>query len=278
VIQEAIAHIEEQTRHALGVEVVHIPGQPAHVVYVRVGAELQRIVLDPAPRVIELETIADLIGLAKAHFDQDVREDGKMAVFYTDEQVVLIFNTSDGLETAWVRLIASEEYRFVRKQATEPTISVQDLRAALRYILRECQSPDAIGLLAKQVSAVVFSTQDTGSINLDRKGESMGASIARQIENVAGLPDELQTFQIRRFANPDLTGRYQLTCILDPDHANRRFILKPTQSAILDLDHAAVKDVGQILHTGLDAARIPVFQGRFRVDSGHPAQAPQARK
>lgn len=268
MIAEAIQHVEEQTRKALGVEVLNIPGAPAHVRYLRIGEKLEKIELDPGPRTLVLETVADLIALANNHFDADVAagyeagvKGGRMVCVYDAQRVVLTWDHTNGRESAIVPLRASAEMVFFLDRVANPSIQPKDLREALRYVLTDTMDPTALERLVKQVSNVVFQANEAGAVNLDRRGESMGATIARNVQMDAGLPDERQTFSVRPFRNPDLGARFPLTCILDPDHANRRFYLRPLENSLTALQQSAADFVGGLLRDGLKEAGVPVYQG-----------------
>lgn len=264
MIQEAIQHVQEQAETYLKPQIVKLPGDPDHVHYLSVRGELTPLVNTPHNRTVSLERLDDLIRMATTPFD--VRIDRrKSAVFYNEKRVELVFNTDDGRERAFVNLVPTAEFNFFTARVSTPPIAVEELRSALRFILA---NTGRHGLLIEQVSTVVFQAGDTASVNLDRGRESMGSTIQRETSADKGMPDEHQVFDVRRWLNADLSFRFPIACLLDPDNRNRRWILLPVETSMMDFKQSCLEVVRDRLREGLEESGVPVFQGWFRQKGG----------
>ncbi len=264
MLKEAIDFVLQQGRSQIEPKPFDLPGDPAHVRYVRdKDGAIVRMDCEPGVRGLVLERIEDLLSLAVAHFDPEVADKKRMAVFYNTSRIDLVFDTSNGREHAVVHLPWTAEYRFFLARAKEPAISVQELRAALRFVLSETFRDDK---LVEQVSKIDFSTFDRATMNLDRGKESLGAAIQRETSAPVGLPGERQTFNVRMFAVFDMTFRAPITCTIDPDLQGRRWQLIPNEASLIDFVEQQLTQLRQTLVTGLKDTKVPIYQGNFNQD------------
>lgn len=263
-LKEAIEHIELTKADALGVQVLPIP-TPEHKRWVRNGQVIEEVDVTPGLRRLHIDTIEDLYKLAILQHDNTSGIPSPQALFVSRSNVTLIFDVNNGRESASLRFKDSEEHKALHGFIESPLRSAGDLRANLRLILGETIPSEKLERLVKQVSQVVWRADDVGSVNLDRKGESLGASINRSIQSDAGLPDEMQMLNVRRFANMDIKLRTPVKCLLDPDHSARKWYFRPIEQSWADYQDAALLYVRDTL-TGLLAeneVKIPVFLGAW---------------
>jgi|GEM_PF-3172433 len=260
VLKEAIEFCQEKATQWLTPEIIEIPGEPKHVRWKREGGVMQRIELAPPHRILSLTRLDDLIQLAQGHFDATVSADRRMAVFFNHESIRLIFDTGTGYEWASVRLVPSKEYRFFRSRQTEPLISVEALRLALRVDLSKCFTNKE---LIDQVSKIEAYTKGDSSVEYGRGKESLGKSIHEAVASESNLPNEHQAFQVRCWANTDLDFRLTLDCVLDPNIKTLQWFLKPLEASYDDLIQSSLNVVESRLLEGLKDTGIPIYQGSW---------------
>lgn len=267
-LQEAIAHVEKTKADALGVEVLPIP-TPEHKRWVRVGQDIRQVDVSPGLRRIQILTIEDLVKQAVLLYDPSENAINRLGIFVTPRGVQLVFDIRDGRESAMLKFVDTREHELLSVAITESHFSPAQLRSMLRYELSETLHEDALSKLAKQVGQVVFDTNTVNSTNLDRRGESLGASIQRQVQSDHGLPDETLWLDVRRYANSDITIRTKVKVLIDPDHANRRWFFRPVEQSWADYNDAAVLFVRDTMAKALAEASIaiPVLMGEFSVSS-----------
>ncbi len=261
MIAEAIERVTELAHDANAVEQLNVPGQPPHLPYVRVGNEVRKLELDPPDRAVQLDCLVDLIDLAKQHFDKDIAEAKRQAVFFNDDNAQLVFDTDTGRERAVVVFESSREWKWILERIKEPKVGQRDLRDALRVIFPDAYSEDS--QIVAQVSSIGWQVNEGAHQNLDRDNESMGASIAKKVESSVGMPPERFTLNIRRWTNPDTPEREPITVLIDPDHACRCFRVVPIETSLIEFRQTTLGHVAGQLRKALDKV-CPVYQGRFR--------------
>jgi hypothetical protein len=243
--------------------VLRLPEDPAHVSYLCAGdGSVKRVEATPGDRTITLATLDDLIALAKSPFDTAVKEAGRQLVVYHAGGVSLIFDHWNGRERAVVQLHETDEWGFFEERGANPVVSVSALRQALRSRLRECLSEDHLAKLVQQVSQMDTQAVAAGQVSVARGKESLGQSVLQQVVTTE-MPEELQTFSVRRYANPDLNVRHPLTCLLDPETASRQWRLEPVEGSWLEAGQRAVDLVGARLREALNGSGVPVYQGTY---------------
>lgn len=230
MIEEGISKIARLVENQHEATVITIPGESPHVVRLQLrDGSIDTIELKPPDRRIWMTSIDDLVDLAVQHFDASVKDNDRQLITFTQNEIVLHFDYTLGRECAYLPLTPTKEFTFFEScHRGNGQLEVKQLRTALRYDLRKCfDDPN----LVAQVSSLSTTGLDNKQANADRGRESLGRQISAQVDNPDKMPDELQEFAVRRYSNPELDVRYQLQCILDPDAATSRWILKPIEDS-----------------------------------------------
>jgi hypothetical protein len=270
MIEQALEFLKKQAVSAAKAEIRHLPGDPEHLYRVlHPDGDVTGLELDPPVRRLAVLRLEDLIAMAAEPFDQAMSDPGRRAVFYDHQQVELVFDTRDGRERATLMLHWSDQADFFARRRDKPTISVRDLRFALRITLEECfDNPHLI----KQVSAIDFRNTDAGGATIDRGKESLGRTIHQEINAVEGMPDETQMFELSLWADPDLVFKLPLRCKLDPLVQERAWFLKPVDRSWESFQRESLEHLRSKLVTGLKDKGVKVYEGRF--DGGEVVNVP----
>lgn len=269
MIEEAIDRIKELADEARSPESLEIPGDRKSRVHVAMpGGELKIIEIEPGARTIQMQSIKELCQLATDHFDKRPNFADKMLITYNDSKVQLIFNTENGRERAHVALHSTEEMRFFGSITNGKTFDVKELRGILRYILAKTYTNTE---LVKQVSSLRVDTKGHRGSEAGRANESMSEAVERQVNESIQLPDENQTFNVRRWSNSELMQRFSINCILDPDVESNRWYLQPLEESYNAFCDDNLDLLGRLIKSNLedsgnaDTAAIPVIRGTFSV-------------
>jgi hypothetical protein len=275
MIEDGIRKIEELVESSRRTQILHLPGDPSHVNYVvnRDGSR-ERMVAEPGVRSVQLETIADLTKLATDHFDPKIRSNPEQQIItYSTNgvggEVRLWFDCGQMRETAYVQLEPTEEFLYLLSRVNDPRVEVDDLVDALRLVLRKTFSDPH---LIEQVSTLSFTDTDHQGVAVKRGSASIRASILKEVEKPADLPEEYQTLSVRKFANHDLDIRHRMECVLDPHPKSRRWFFRPTPDGMVEYEQAVQRHVRQVVQEGIGEAPIRLYHGSARAMpdvSGH---------
>jgi hypothetical protein len=241
-------------------EFVRRPGDPPQIVHLRHCGTMTRQEVDPPNRLLDLLRIDDLISLGREHFDAGVAAAKRMAVFFDCRGAVLIFDTRNGYEQAVVRFVSSQEHDYLEDCLEQRSIPVSELRDELRIKLAKAL-PTA--KLIEQIAALDSDRTERGTAAVGAGRESIGRSIVSQVVNPAGMPDPIQTFMVRRWANADLPERYPVVVLLEPNARELSWLLAVQQDGWQDYQDKALEYVERRLRGGLDGTGIPIYQGAW---------------
>jgi hypothetical protein len=81
-----------------------------------------------------------------------------------------------------------------------------------------------------------------------------------------GMPDELQTFNVRMFNNPDLNHRFPIRCVLDPDLTTYQWSLKPQKTIFTDFVDKNMTLIRKRIVDSVSDANVAVYRGTFQQD------------
>lgn len=273
MLKEAIDRIVNLGQSALMPTIINVPGSPPHVQWYTDGdGQLKRLDVPPPSRFVRLSRLDDLIALGQEHFDAEVGGQKRMTCFYNREQVRLVWDHANGREGARMSLVLTDEYKFFLDAFGSPLMDVKSLRHALRFKLRKTfDSPD----LVAQVSSLDFATAARQSAAADRGKESFSRDVQQAVMDDTKLPHEHQTFNVRAFSNPDLDMRFPIECILDPDPASARWMLKPLEDSLIEFEANTLGVIGKRLREGFKDTPVRVFEGSFHArERSDPDQHP----
>jgi len=265
MIEEAMRWIRDITDAARKSNWVRRPGDPPHVIWLHdASGNVSRLETEPGYRTLSINRFSDLIDLVKNHFDTHVAEAQRMAIAYNSNSVSLIFDTQNGREQASIVLEPTDEKKFFEAREQNPLIEAKQLYALMRYELHKTHNDPKF---LKQISSLSFVDHDAASQSRERGRESLGANIEKQVAGNVELPDELQSFSVRHYMNPELDIRLPLVCWLDPDPSTRRWFLRPQPESLAAAQQAIMDQVGHLLRDGLkDVPGVKIYQGLYSQD------------
>ena len=241
MIKEALEFLLDKGRNSRTPHLLDVPGDPTHIKrIIDADGKVQEITLDPGPRFINCKRLSDIIDLINANLDFTK---GPMFVCVCADRVDLVLDTKNGRERARLELLHTEELSFFRNRIEEPRIDPRDLRTALRYKLRDTMDESSLAGLIEQISKYNLNIVSQENVSVDRGGESLGRQVQSEANAPVGMPQEIQRFLIRPWANHDLESRYPIECILDPDSSSKRWILYPIESSLIRFYKGAVDDL-----------------------------------
>lgn len=259
MIKEAIDFVLGEGRKTVTPEFMQIKGDAPHVFYLRkADGSIERVETTLSPATATLETVSAFTRfIDDTHGGVGVFKVEKPAVFLTQGGALYVPDTQTGRTAAKLPLLASEEVGFFDARDKAPLVDPVELRYALRVTL--CDA--GVGpKLIEQVSKVDFAAATQANVSLDRGRESLGNAVQRQVQSAVGLPDEQQVFSVRMFANADMDFREPLRCLLDPEAASRRWLLKPLN--LVEFKAKALKVVEDVIEGQIDEdIDVPIYRG-----------------
>lgn len=262
MIREVVQYLYDKGFRAGAEQLVRFPDDPQHVMRFRDGAgTLQTLEAQPHPRRVILERLDDVIALVKKHFDDRVTH-ARMAVFHDDRGVQVVFDTVHGREIAELVLTASAEDLAFRGFIAERKVPCMTLRNLLRYELRECHNDPR---LEEQIAAINTAGSNAAGGTARRGSESLSSSVLSEAKVEGGLPNELQTFRVRRWANAELDVRFPVTVVLDPDAGTRSWIVHVIECSWRVYLAESKLTVGDTLRRGLEGTGVPIYEGHFEL-------------
>lgn len=150
--------------------------------------------------------------------------------FVGANMIALIFDVTTGYDYAYVVLEDSAEHRFLFSRLETPEISVMDLYRALRYELAGWYKDPK---LLEQVASLQRTETQGANTKIARGQESLSANVIRDCcQSAGGLPNDLQTFDVRRYANAELPDRFPVQCLLDPEPRTMQWIVYPRRDSV----------------------------------------------
>lgn len=265
MIKDAIEYIRELADAARSSRFIRRPGDPPHIIHRKTGDGLfiQQEV-EPGYRMLIVQSLSDLLAMAKGHFDSDIQTTNRMAVTYNEKAVQLVFDHKTGRERATFSLVRTVEALFFHDRLTQPSIDPKELYKALKYELFDTFNDSK---LLDQVGNINFTDRNEASTGSSRGRESMGSSVEQLATPIQSLPDERLVFNVRYYANPELPVRFPLTCFIDPDPASRRWLLKPIFQSWDDLRATVVSHIGAIITESLKDSGVRVYEGVYEQDT-----------
>lgn len=257
MIREAIQFVRECAQQDTRATFVRRPGDPEHVVHLCDNSGgMHRQEIDPPCRRLILDRLVDLIALAKRPLSDFPRQ----AVFFNERMVCLVFDTDNAYESAAVQLAESAEMLFFRRMRAKRRIEVRELYEALRYDLMGCYTNKA---LVSQIASLTTSVENHAATSIQRGKESIGGSVLGEATAGAGMPDEIQRFNVLRWSNHDLTDRFEIRCILDPEPRGTAWRLVPIEESLSEFHTDTLAGVEDILCAGLKDSGIQIYQGQW---------------
>lgn len=262
MLKEAIESFTALARQSADVQELKIAGDsPDRVHIVGTDGKVTQIAKAAPHRQIELLAMADLVELAVKPFDTAW---GNRAIFYSAERVTLVLNRLNGYELATLRLTQSNEAAYFANRITTPAVSVKELVEALLTTLRKTRPESDLQDFVKAVGNLNVTGGTDASASAARTGSSLSKGVREAIADPAALPADLQSFNVRPFAVPDMKFRAQLTCTLLPITSDARWRFQPLQDSWLDFTADALEYVAHCLKEAVDA-KVPIYCGSWNV-------------
>lgn len=212
--------------------------------------------LNPPKRKLTIGKLSDLIELATTPLDPAWKN---RAIFHDGSNVTLVLDCATGYETATLPLVQTAEIAFFRGRMTAPNIRVPDLVLAGQTTIRACRSEQDMADFVAGIGKLAATTSNKQEVASARGLDKLSRSVTDSVDGLDHLPGELQTFNVRPFATPDIGIRLPLTCVLLPRASDAMWFLQPLPESMLSFEAMAA----DYLRHELDSADVPVFAGRW---------------
>lgn len=239
-------------------------GEPAHIKRIMLAdRSILPIEIEPGVRTLGCHRLDDIATQLRGRLASE-----RMILAVSFGQVTLHYDTANGREFIQLILPFTKEMKFILARQGKPELSADEFRSALRYEFTETMSEERLSRLTKQVSNLRFAAEKEEARNMDRAGESMGASVQTKAEGTEGLPDERQRFMVRPWIVPDLDFRHPIECILDPDTAQMRWRLVPLEHSVIEFQKRCLDEIFDRLEpeTSKLGAKLEIIAGKYLQD------------
>lgn len=139
MIAEAIGRIEDLVKKANGLQIVHVPGEPAHLYWAALGNEMKRVHANPAPRnhkVHDIKSLADMVlrfAGKHAYSEGEPNETLSVSIWYSREGIVALLDDDDRRDriTHPIKLSAAMK-RLLAWEANQKAHTPQEIRKIFR--------------------------------------------------------------------------------------------------------------------------------------------------
>lgn len=246
-IQKPVRDAEQLTK---AVQIVDLP-DPRKKLLVQSGQH-EEIAVPPPFRNHTVGSLVDLISYA----------DGKTkaVVWHSPESVVLILDDDDRRDCAVFPLVLSDAWEKLKKLDGQLTpLTQKDFIRLLRFVLGA--SAATITVFRK----LSFQTQINGGGEIQKSRESLGNSIAAEVQGTADLPEEL-IVSVPIYQNAGERQVYSVRLLLEYDGQAQRILVTPDQGLLAELEEAHQADIRSRLTAGLvddeEHPAIPVYFGQ----------------
>ena len=256
MLAEMLQQLDSMSHAARDPKIIRLGGETSNVY--RILDHEGRVRVIRAEAIMGRRTFITIDSFIRYMQSLDLTQTPCEAVYYTSRRIHAEILVGDyGSIVAEIYLAPSEEIQFLARCMEDPIIAPDELRAALRYTLADAVvDPE----LEHKVGKVEFRITGENRTDLTRGKESLGKSLENEA-NAPNMPDEKQWFNVRAFANPDLSDRLELVCRLDPAMKRQAWHFQPVESSLAAFhDQALEQMVGGPLRSEL-GEKLPVYAG-----------------
>jgi hypothetical protein len=255
--RDTLQLIQETAQAAKTPKLVDVPGD-GRTAYVWDGAELREIAVKPPLRRHQVETLDDLVALAKAWAgDADCPPIGSPVAWHNRNRVTVVRDDAERREFATMELRFSKT--LLRLADLEQDPRPMDQRQFVRLLRIE------LGLDTLLVAKFRKLDWQSGAAT---KGEvahgrdRMGREIQAEVQGVEELPEEIDV-RLAVYANPGERDEsiFLVRCAVEIDAANQRFTLTPLPDEIERVIDMAQASIRNRLEEGLAEPEIAVYAG-----------------
>lgn len=263
MLTEALKAFTSLAQAAGEVQEFKVPGDSPSRVHI-VGPNGKIEVIDKAPphRQMEMLTLADLVELAVTPFDEAAW--GNRVIFYSIHQVTLVLDRANGYELATLKLPPTEEVKFFLARRGTPAIAVRELVEAVLTTLRKTRPPTDIEEFAAAIGKLNVTGGDDKSASANRTNSSLSRAVVETVRDPEKLPPDLQMFNVRPFAVPDLKFRAPVMCTLLPRTSDATWRLQPLEDSWLEFGLDAITHLVQLMAPAAEA-KVPIYCGSWSV-------------
>jgi hypothetical protein len=268
MLESALRYLKEELLGQQAIEPLSIPGRKQRQ-YFNVGGDIQYEELLPPNRFIDLRDFNSLMNLLNDTAGVlGERSAYQVGVFVQSDRIDVILDTANGYERATWQLCPAAPWAFVSSLHPDgmkgKPFSPHDLRQHLRINLHDVKDQDGVEALIDRIAKVRFTNTDAAAVDHGRGKESLGASITRQVADETPMPDERQTWQIRRWDHPRLSMKFPIKLLLDPDMEDRCWRLIPLAGELERIEAEAACALRGLIVDHLDEeSPVDVLIGRF---------------
>jgi|GEM_PF-3175807 len=263
MLAEAIKHIEETAREALGCEIVDVSDNP-RMTWVRIGCGLTKIETPPPPRRHEVHTLNDIIRYAQAAAGGDSEESARTVVWHDNQDVWLVLDDEERHDFVRMHLTLSTPYakleRLNAAYATE--VTWMDQATFVQLLRCDLGAPPAT---VSQFRRLKWSTTHGTQGEVAHGADRMGKELQAQVSGADGLPEDI-TLAVPVYNQQGERSTYQVPCHVLTDTVQNQLALLPHVGATTAALQAAQASIRERLTAALGDTPVyygnPQLQGR----------------
>lgn len=198
--------------------------------WVRIGATLQAITLEPPCRRHQVHRLADLIEYAKreAVARAAVPTLGRPVAWHGEAGVVLVLDDQDRRDTVTFPLTFSRQFLTLKRLEAEPKAMRQD---AFIRLLRLDLGVDKI--LVNLFRKLDWQNGSRTNSEIRHGADRLGREIQAEVQGIGELPEEIAV-QVPVYDQPDERAEYRIDLAVEIDAANQLLQLVPLPGALLN--------------------------------------------
>lgn len=243
----AIKEVERLTKQANATTILETKGERKGFYYLVTDGKATATVAQPGWHSEKLQTPDELRKFIHAE-----KQDNS-AVFIADNEVIFVRDLEDRRDTAFVELIETEPYTWL-KVASGKMLSQSDLVRLLRITFKGCLGGESA--LLPIVRNMRFTSAADANVELKHGRESVGNSIQRQITGEGTIPEEM-TLRVPIFENHNFSS--PIHCAIEVFPLEQAFKLTPYPLQVRIAKDAALSSIEDLLtHDDLP----PVYMGK----------------
>lgn len=267
MIAEALKTIQESAVKAAGAtgkaQVVHPLAAEPRSVYglVKADGSFQRLVSEPPPRAHRLGSLREVPGFVE-HCRDGLGT--APAVWYSTDGVTVVIDdrpTSQRDSIASLRFTETDAFDFLANRAKGTILNQKSLLQLVRRTLWDCFPDEQFreGLI-RCLRSLTFVNATSGHGEIETGRASYGRDVKGQTESVGG---DLRNYErialsVRLFADPSLTVRRTIRCLIEDDPIEHTFQLVPLAGEIERARDEEAEHISEVLLSDIEC---PVFHG-----------------
>lgn len=236
--------------------VLHVPGLPAHQVYVwkpeannegSYGGDLELVTLDPKPIDYRASTVQGFIEAVKRAYKANEPTNSNMAVYVNNGKALCWLDESKRRD----KIVLSLTYSPPFKSLTDGTLRSTDQRTlvrTLRTLFNGNVTPDTFLSNARNLK---FTQNAEGDSDIQHGKESLGKAVLKKVTGATDIAEEI-TLSGQVFEEVDFTGGiFKVLMVVDINVEDCVFTLIPIAGEVFrakqEADEAVAREIREAL-------------------------------